>query len=100
MRLDSRQRNRDVFSTAAPGNKRHHQQGLRRNDSGDDPVSRRDEGEASMSEHVENEERDQQTEESPEAERAGEYEQSGSLGTAKQGDSIARELADRQSDSN
>ena len=52
-----------------------------------------------MSEHVENEERDQQTEESPEAERAGEYEQSGSLGTGTQGDSIARELADRQSDS-
>jgi hypothetical protein len=41
---------------------------LRPNDSGDDPVSRGDEGEASMSEHVENEERDQQTEASPEAE--------------------------------
>jgi hypothetical protein len=52
-----------------------------------------------MSEHVENEERDQQTEASPEAERAGEYEQSGSLGTGTLGDSIAHELADRQSDS-
>jgi hypothetical protein len=38
-------------------------------------------------------------EEAPEAERAGEYEQSGSLGTGTQGDSIARELAERDSSS-
>ena len=41
-------------------------------------------------------ERAEQATEPPEAERAGEYEQSGSLGTGTQGDSIARELADRE----
>ena len=34
--------------------------------------------------------------ESEEAESAGEYEQTGSLGTGTQGDSIARELAERE----
>ena len=33
-----------------------------------------------------------------EADRAGTYEQSGSLGTGTQGDSIARELAERERD--
>jgi hypothetical protein len=35
----------------------------------------------------------------PEAARAGEYEQSGSLGTGTQGDSIAQEFAERERDS-
>jgi hypothetical protein len=52
---------------------------------------------ANPTEHYETD--DEAGEEAPEAERAGEYEQSGSLGTGTQGDSIARELADRDSSS-
>jgi hypothetical protein len=36
--------------------------------------------------------------ENEEADSAGEYEQTGSLGTGTQGDSIARELAERERD--
>ena len=50
-----------------------------------------------MTERAEDETGEEAGQEVPEAERAGEYEQSGSLGTGTQGDSIARELADRDS---